>query len=353
MKNLNYSYASRISGYLRLTIITLCLVAGFAMQGQMMPVEDKAKPAAKIEQKIPDSNPKSNSIYEKYFSENSQYRPIILALLTLAVLLALKKYTSGLMKKSLEQKAFYQENVTTFMGIWNKLWKFVIAVLVLIALSGSFRVLGLTAGFLGMMLGWSLQQPVTGIAAWLMIVLKKPFKVNDRVVIAGMTGDVTSITLTHVILNQVGGSIAGEERSGRGILIPNAILFQNVIINYTLDQQYMLDEVPVRLTFDSDWELAKEIMVSVAKNTTKEIIAVTKEEPFIRAEFLDWGILVRLRYHTIPARRQEISTAIIEELLRKFKEQYPKVRFAIPSSYVHYREEAPFTRSIAGEGDEV
>ena len=142
MQNLNHSYASRISGYLRLTVITLCLVAGFTMQGQMMPVEDKAKTAAKVEQKIPDSNQKSNSIYEKYFSENSQFRPIILALLTLAVLLALKKYTSGLMKKSLEQRAFYQENVTTFMGFWNKLWKFVIAVLVLIALSGSFRVIG-------------------------------------------------------------------------------------------------------------------------------------------------------------------------------------------------------------------
>jgi len=90
------------------------------------------------------------------------------------------------------------------------------------------------------MLGWSLQQPVTGIAAWLMIILKKPFKIGDRVVIAGVTGDVTGITLTHVILNQVGGSIGGEERSGRGILIPNAILFQHMIINYTLDQEYML-----------------------------------------------------------------------------------------------------------------
>ena len=140
------------------------------------------------------------------------------------------------------------------------------------AMSGSLKLLGLTAGFFGMMLGWSLQQPVTGIAAWLMIILKKPFKIGDRVIIAGITGDVTGISLTHVILNQVGGSVGGEERSGRGILIPNAILFQHVIINYTLDQEFMLDEVPVRLTFDSDWERAKEIMIAAAKEVTQDII---------------------------------------------------------------------------------
>ena len=208
------------------------------------------------------------------------------------------------------------------------------------AMSGSLRLLGLTAGFFGMMLGWSLQQPVTGIAAWLMVILKKPFRIGDRVIIAGITGDVTGISLTHVILNQVGGSIGGEEKSGRRILIPNAILFQNIIINYTLEQQYMLDEVPVRLTFDSDWDLAKKILVDAAREVTKEIMDGAGQEPFIRAEFLDWGILVRLRYHTIPARRQEISTHIVEQVLKGFGAHYPRVRFAMPSQNIRYRPDA-------------
>ena len=170
-----------------------------------------------------------------------------------------------------------------------------------------------------------------------MIILKKPFKIGDRVVIAGITGDITGISLTHVILNQVGGSVGGEERSGRGILIPNAILFQHVIINYTLEQEFMLDEVPVRLTFDSDWGRSKEIMIAAARDVTKDLIAETGQEPFVRAEFLDWGILVRLRYNTIPAKRQEISTYIIEILLREFGKEFPRVRFAIPSQSIRYR----------------
>jgi small-conductance mechanosensitive channel len=280
-------------------------------------------------------------LYHRYFGPGSPYRSLLLTILTLLVLLRLNSYLSRKIENELRIRAFDPDNVKSFMQVWRGTWKFVITILVLIAMTGSLRLLGLTAGFIGMMLGWSLQQPVTGLAAWLMIVLKKPFRIGDRVIIAGITGDVTAITLTHVILNQVGGSIGGEERSGRGILIPNAILFQNVIINYTLEQKHMLDEVPVRLTFDSDWGLAKKIMISAAEEATGDIIRETGEQPFIRAEFLDWGILVRLRYQTIPARRQEISTDIIEILLREFSRHYPRVRFANPATTIRYRPDEP------------
>lgn len=275
--------------------------------------------------------------WQRFMGEESPYRSLILVILTLVVLLNLKVYLTRVMRKTLKAKAFTDENASAFLKIWNNLWKFVIAILTIMAMTGSLRLLGLTAGFFGMMLGWSLQQPVTGIAAWLMIILKKPFRIGDRVIIAGITGDVTGITLTHVILNQVGGSIGGEEKSGRGILIPNAILFQHVIINYTLEQEFMLDEVPVRLTFDSDWDRAKEIMVAAAQEVTADIIAKTAQSPFVRAEFLDWGILVRLRYNTIPAKRQELSTYIVERLLRDFGKEYPRVRFATPSQTIRYR----------------
>ncbi|MCF7853518.1 MAG: mechanosensitive ion channel family protein [Candidatus Pacebacteria bacterium] len=279
------------------------------------------------------------SYWHRFMGPESPYRGLVLTVITLLFLLNLKAYLTRIMRRKLKEQAFIEENATSFLKVWNVLWKFVIAILVIIALSGSLRLLGLTAGFLGMMLGWSLQQPVTGIAAWLMIILKKPFRIGDRVIIAGITGDVTGISLTHVVLNQVGGSIGGEERSGRGILIPNAILFQNVIINYTLEQKFMLDEVPVRLTFDSDWELAKRLMIEAAKEATPEIITDTQQEPFLRAEFLDWGILVRLRFNTIPVQRQEISTRVIELLLERFRQHYPRVRFAIPSSNVRYKHE--------------
>ena len=101
--------------------------------------------------------------WKRYMGADSPYRSLILVILTLLVLVNLKAYLTRAMRRKLKEQAFQEENATNFLKVWNGLWKFVIAILVLMAMSGSLKLLGLTAGFFGMMLGWSLQQPVTGI----------------------------------------------------------------------------------------------------------------------------------------------------------------------------------------------
>jgi small-conductance mechanosensitive channel len=271
--------------------------------------------------------------------ENSPYRGPLLAIATLVVLLLIRRYTTNAIRQHLAAQPEKFRDTEAFFKTWNRAWQVLIAVLAVIAMSGSVKLLGLSSAFLGMMLGWSLQAPVTGIAAWLMIMVKRPFKVGDRIIIGGYVGDVTAITLTHVILNQVGGTIGGEERSGRGILIPTAILFSQVIINYTLEERYMLDEVPIRLTFDSDWDLAKEIFLKAAREVTNDVIADTGQQPFIRCEFFDAGMCVRLRYQVEAAKRQEVSSKICEFILREVKKHYDRVKFCYPHSVVSYRPE--------------
>jgi len=180
-----------------------------------------------------------------------------------------------------------------------------------------------------------------GTVAWVMIMIKRPFRIGDRISVAGVTGDVTDVQLNHIILNQVGGTIGGEERSGRGVLIPNAILFSQTIMNYTFDAKYMLDEVPIRLTFDSDYDLAKQIMLDAASEVTADIVQETGAEPFIRSEFFDSGVLVRLRYQSVPARRQELSSLIVEKILAGFKANYPKIKYCYPRTNIRYRQEEP------------
>ena len=63
------------------------------------------------------------------------------------------------------------------------------------------------------------------------------------------------------------------------------------------------------------------------------------QEPFLRQEFYDAGVLIRLRYQTIPADRQKISSEIVDLVLKGFTEHYPRVRFGYPHSVVRYRRE--------------
>jgi small-conductance mechanosensitive channel len=349
--------STRLRGRILLLLALMLAVSGASVgYGQMMPGMEPAKeekasagetPAppttaeekkAAIDRMILEEQPSAlRTLYLRYMSEYSPYRGLGLAVLTLLALVILKKYTTRLMRRYAHPKIQKPENLARFLKTWNTLWKVIIGVFVLIALSGSLKILGLSAAFLGMMLGWSLQAPVTGIAAWLMILLKRPFRIGDRVIIAGVIGDVSDITLTHVVLNQVGGTIGGEEPSGRAVLIPNAILFGQIIMNYTLTEQYMLDEVPVRLTFNSDYQLAEKIMLDAAREVTADIIKETGQEPFTRCEFFDAGVLVRLRYQTIAARRQEMSSEITEKIMAGFKANYPGVEYCYPHAVVRYR----------------
>ena len=269
------------------------------------------------------------------FVMTSRYKGVFLSVVIVISLLIVRRILTRLIESYINRKAYKEENVIQFMMTWKYVWTALIFILGIIGLSGSMKVVGISAGFMGMVLGWSLQAPVTGIAAWLMIILKRPFKIGDRVIIAGIIGDVMDVTLTHIILNQVGGTVGGEERSGRAVLIPNAIMFSQVIMNYTLQQDYILDEVPVRITFDSDWGEAERILIESAKKVTKELIDKTNDEPFIRAELFESGVLMRLRYKVEPAMRQEISTYIVREIFREFGKN-PKVEFCYPKSEITY-----------------
>jgi small-conductance mechanosensitive channel len=190
--------------------------------------------------------------------------------------------------------------------------------------------------FSGLILGWSLQAPVSGMAAWVLISLKRPFRVGDRVQLPslGLVGDVVNINPMHTVLNQVGGAVGSEEAVGRPVLIPNAMLFSNVVINYTArqDAAFILDEVIVRVTYDTDWDEAEGILLGAARAVTGEIIAQTGQDPYVRADMYDYGIYMRLRFMTGATDRPRIAYEITKRIFQDFQHS-ASVDFAIPYVY--------------------
>jgi small-conductance mechanosensitive channel len=198
------------------------------------------------------------------------------------------------------------------------------------------KVGAVAAGFAGMLLGWSLQAPVSGLAAWLLVTLKRPFRIGDRVLFSslGLIGDVKQVGLMYTVLDQVGGAVGSEEAIGRDILIPNAMLFNQVAVNYTPKQQaaYFLDEVVIRITYDSDWDAAEKIMLDAACEVTANVIEATGEKPYIRSDIWDYGILMRLRYLTMAKERPRITHEIVKYIFKEVQVN-PKVDIAIPFVY--------------------
>lgn len=219
------------------------------------------------------------------------------------------------------------------------------------------------AAFGGMFLGWALQAPVSGLAGWLLISIIRPFSVGDRVQLPshGMVGDVLGVTPLYTVLNQVGGSVGSEEPANRTILVPNAMLFSTLVINYTPKNQtrlmeeshrraadqakkegaaYMLDEFVLRITFDSNWEEAERILLEAAREVTADIIRETQQDPYIRADMSDWyGVFIRLRFMTIATERPRIIYELTKRI-HKAVQSSGKLDMAIPYVY-SYKRNAP------------
>ena len=211
-----------------------------------------------------------------------------------------------------------------------------IIIFAILSYTGSLTGIGVTAGLLSAALGWALQRPITGMAAWLMVVIKRPFEIGDRVVIGGIKGDVCDITLTHIHIAEIGGTIASEERSRREILIPNAKLFEQDIINYTREDELILDQVKFTITFESDINEAQKI----AKESTKEVIEnyLEKiEKPYTRICFQPSGVDVYVRYYIIASKREEASSGITQKIFARVNRS-EKVHFAYPHTEVLIRQ---------------
>jgi small-conductance mechanosensitive channel len=193
--------------------------------------------------------------------------------------------------------------------------------------------------FGGMLLGWSLQAPVSGFAAWVMVTLMRPYRTGDRVQFPtlGLIGDIVKFSSMYLTLNQVGGSIGSEDPVGRMVHVPNAMLFGQVVINYTHLKStevssYILDEALFRVTLDSDWDTVETILLGAARAVTCDIIAKTGTQPYIRADTWDYGTLFRLRYLTDAVDRPRIMYEIVKNATKEIQRNR-NVDLAIPYVY--------------------
>lgn len=228
----------------------------------------------------------------------------------------------------------------TETGMISRVYVVIGVLLILVLVLKGFGALDSVASFLGlfggMLLGWSLQAPVSGFAAWLLINMTRPIRPGDRVQFPtlGLTGDIVSVNGMYTVLNQVGGSVGSEEAVGRHILVPNAMLFGQVLINYTVQQDAatILDEVVLRITYDSDWDEAERILLAAAREATGDVIQESGVAPYIRADLYDYGVYLRLRYHTRVKDRALTAYEIQKRVFQAIRST-PSVDLAIPYVY--------------------
>ncbi len=266
-------------------------------------------------------------------AELENFIPIIISIIIVILAYILFRIIVNSTKNTLLKKAKTKKQITTiefFAKILSYLFFIVLLLFALFSYFGDLTGLGLGIGLFSAAIGFALQRPISGIAAWIMMITRRPFEIGDRIIIGKLKGDVIDITLTHIYLHEIGGIVAGEENSGRIIMVPNSILFEQNIINYSMKkEELVLDQVSVPITFESNLKKASEIALNSAKKHIEKFVDKPKREPYIRTYFNPNGLEVNARYFVPAKNLQEYSSKITQEIhtqIIKTKD----VKFAYP-----------------------
>ena len=192
----------------------------------------------------------------------------------------------------------------------------------------------------------ALKDVVTNFAGWLYLLWQAPFKIGHRIQINDHQGDVIDIGVFKFTLLEIGNWVDANQSTGRMIRIPNADIFNLPIANYSKGFNYIWYEIPVIVTFESDWKKAKNelhnIISAYCKTYEDQLklelrqaqqeypINYTYITPTIYTSCLDHGISLTMRY-LVPTRRIRQSNHDLWEQILDLIEVHKDIELAYPT----------------------
>lgn len=226
----------------------------------------------------------------------------------------------------------------------------------------AFKDIATLLGLIGAGIAIALKDILMNIVGWLYMIWRRPFSVGDRIQIGTHAGDVIDVRLFQFTLNEIGNWVNADQSTGRVIHIPNAQVITEVIANYTEGFEYIWNEIPVMITFESDWERAKQLLIeivtrdsaetvkaaeeSVRQSTRRFMIVYTTLTPTVYTSVAADGVTLTLRYLCQPRRRRVTEQILWEDILRAFaKEDRIDLAYITRRGYNHFTEGKPALRA--------
>ena len=107
-------------------------------------------------------------------------------------------------------------------------------------------------GILGFTVGFAIQDVSKNFVAGLLLLLQQPFDIGDTVEVAGYGGTVLTIDLRATVMRTF---------DGKHLLIPNADVFTNAIINFSQSPRRRI-QLTAGVAYDSDLDVVEETAIA-------------------------------------------------------------------------------------------
>ena len=269
-----------------------------------------------------------NILNTEIYSQDD-YKLTIGSLLLILVLFILTRLVLSLLNRILHKSLDRGANHGRVHSLYQ-IFKYVIWLIAIILMlqSVGIKITLLLAGSAALLvgLGFGLQQIFSDVVSGIVLLIEGGIKVGDILEVDHLVGKVVSINLrTSKILS----------RDGIIIIIPNHKFTNENVVNWSNDQSATRFSVTVGVTYGSDLELVKKVLLQcveqhsdvIKENEEKKPIVWLKDfaESSINFELLFWSKNIFLIDNTLSDIRFEID--------RKFHEH--KIRIPFPQLDLH------------------
>jgi small conductance mechanosensitive channel len=199
----------------------------------------------------------------KFYEAASQWliingSKLLIALVILLVGLRLIKLFTVRIRARMSKRQVHSSLQPFFLSLTITALYVLLIILVLNILGYPLTVFSTILGGFTVAVGLALSGTFQNFAGGVLILLLKPFDLDDNIVAQGQEGKVTSIQIFYTVL------ITADNKT---IIIPNGKLFNEVIVNITREGKRRLD-FEIKLGYYVDIDQVKQIMEDTINSTT-------------------------------------------------------------------------------------
>jgi len=205
------------------------------------------------------------------------------------------------------------------------------AIIVILYTIPEFRSLGVSlfasAGILAAIIGFASQAALSNIISGIFIVMFKPFRVTDIIQVGDkVTGRVEDITLRHTVVKNF---------ENRRFILPNSLISSEIILNSSIIDQKIANFVFIPISYNSDIDLAMDIIRDEAMNH-RHIIDNRSPEEINNGEHPVMVRVMKLNEYSVDLRATCWSNDFIvgfemrTELHKSIKQRFDREGVEIP-----------------------
>lgn len=180
-------------------------------------------------------------------------------------------------------------------------------------------------GFLSVGIGFGLQNLTSNFAAGLILLVERPIRVGDRVIVGDTEGDVVEINIRSTTIRST---------NNISIIVPNSEFVSSRVVNMSHRDPTLRIEVNVGVSYDSDLNTVIQCLAEIAAANTEVLKTPTPE--VLHKGFGDSAWNMRLRcWIADPKRHEDVQSDIHCAIVRTFRAKGIEIPY--PQRDVHIR----------------